>query len=279
MITGSWLSSTVITVVQVAVWPFPSLTVQITEVTPLGSITPAKVAVLFKLLVIVPSAQLSVNVASNSVPTTVYWHTSKSVLRVALGMQVITGSWLSSTVITVVQVAVWPFPSSTVQITVVSPFGSTSPAKVAVLLKLFVIVPLGQLSVKVASNSVPTIVYWQVSKSVLRVALGTQVITGAILSSIVTVVVQLEELPLASVTVKVTVFSPMLLQSNVLGLTVLVAIPQLSVEPPSISAGVMLTIPLASNWSIIGEPNIGAVSVFSKSCSVGLPGREAPLSW
>src|SRR5690606_37950699 len=158
-IIGASLSSIVITVIQVAVCPLPSFTVQITVVLPEGKISPASVFVPFKLLVIVPSEQLSVKVASNSVPTTVYSHKPASVSRVAFGTQVIIGSSLSSTVITVEQVAVCPLPSFTVQTIVVFPFGRISPARVAVPLKSLVILPSAQLSVKVASNSVPTTVY------------------------------------------------------------------------------------------------------------------------
>src|SRR5690606_9774177 len=116
---GASLSSIVITVVQVVVWPLPSSTVHTTVVSPVGSTSPARVSVPLRSLVMLPSAQLSVNVASNSVPTIVYSHTPASVSRVASATQVIKGASLSSTVITVVQVAVWPLPSSTDQIKVV----------------------------------------------------------------------------------------------------------------------------------------------------------------
>src|SRR5690606_40270995 len=145
-----------------------------------------------------PSAQLSVNVASNSVPTIVYSHTPASVSRVASAAQVIIGASLSSTVITVVQVAVWPLPSSTIHTTVVIPFGSTSPARVAVPLRSLVMLPSAQLSVNVASNSVPTIVYSHTPASVSRVASAAQVIIGASLSSTVITVVQVAVWPLPS---------------------------------------------------------------------------------
>ena len=68
------------------------------------------------------------------------------------------GSSLSSTVMVVVHISVCPFPSSTVQVTIVSPKGSTAPAIVAVPVKSLVIVADIQLSVNEASNSAPTIV-------------------------------------------------------------------------------------------------------------------------
>jgi len=57
---------------------------------------------------------------------------------------------------------------------------------------------------------------------------------GGTLSSTVTVAVQVETFPLSSVTVKVTVFAPISLQSKVAGLTAILNIPQLSEEPLSI---------------------------------------------
>ena len=81
-----------------------------------------------------------------------------STVTVAAPFKVIVGSSLSSTVITVEQVSICPLPSSTVHTTVVSPNGSTTPAIVADEFKSFIMTPLIQLSVKVASNSVPTTV-------------------------------------------------------------------------------------------------------------------------
>src|SRR5690606_11848881 len=107
----------------------------------------SRVAVPLKSLVMLPSVQLSVNVASNSVPTTVYSHTPGSVSLVASTIQVITGASLSSTVITVVQVALWPLPSSTVHTIVVSPSGNTAPSRVASPLKSLLMLPEVQLSV------------------------------------------------------------------------------------------------------------------------------------
>ena len=54
---------------------------------------------------------------------------------------------------------------------------------------------------------------------------------GAILSTTVTVAVQVETFPFTSVTVSVTVFAPTFAQVNELGETVIEAIPQLSKLP------------------------------------------------
>jgi len=69
-------------------------------------------------------------------------------------------------------------------------------------------------------------------------------------SATVTVVVQVELLPLSSVTVSVTVFAPIFVQSKLLGLIAkvkLLSAVQLSVDPLLICAVVIVAAPLASN--------------------------------
>ena len=70
---------------------------------------------------------------------------------------------------------------------------------------------------------------------------------GSTASSTVTTAVQVDVLPLSSVTVSVTVFAPTLVQSNELGLTLRSATPQLSEDPLFTSEPDILTEPLASN--------------------------------
>src|SRR5687768_9335845 len=77
--------------------------------------------------------------------------------------------------------------------------------------------------------------------------LAGQLIVGGVLSTTVTVAVHWLLLPLASVTVSVTVFGPLLAQVKVLGLTVRESIPQLSLLPLSTSAPVIEALPLASS--------------------------------
>src|SRR5690606_20021108 len=76
--------------------------------------------------------------------------------------------------------------------------------------------------------------------SVFTVISAGQVMAGGMLSSTVTIVVQVETLPFKSVTVRVTVFGPTSLQSKSVISIVVIAIPQASVLPFSISATVML---------------------------------------
>ena len=70
------------------------------------------------------------------------------------------------------------------------------------------------------------------------------------MATTVTVVVQVELLPLSSVTVSVTVFAPIFVQSKLLGLIAKVkalSAVQLSVDPLLICAAVIVAAPLASN--------------------------------
>ncbi len=71
------------------------------------------------------------------------------------------------------------------------------------------------------------------------------------MSSTVTVAVQVAELPFISVAVKVTVLPPKLAQEKLLGVTLKLAIPQASLEPPSIWAAVIDPVPLSSNCTVI----------------------------
>lgn len=80
-----------------------------------------------------------------------------------------------------------------------------------------------------------------------------QVITGGVTSFTVTTEVQVELFPLASVTVKVTVFvAPTLLQSKVVLFRDKVTGEQLSEDPLSTIEGVIVTLPLASRLTDIG---------------------------
>jgi len=73
---------------------------------------------------------------------------------------------------------------------------------------------------------------------------------GAILSTTVTVAVQVETFPFTSVTVSVTVLLPTLAQVNELGETITVAIPQLSLEPLLIWAAVMDAVPAELRFTV-----------------------------
>ena len=67
------------------------------------------------------------------------------------------------------------------------------------------------------------------------------------MSWIVTVAVQVETLPLTSVTVKVEVFAPTFEQLNAVGVALKLAMAQLSLLPLSMSFAVILALPVASS--------------------------------
>lgn len=71
------------------------------------------------------TAQLSVAVASNSVPTVVYEHTPGLVDRLVVPGQVMIGAWLSLTVTVKVQLVVPPDGSVTIYFTLESPLLNT----------------------------------------------------------------------------------------------------------------------------------------------------------
>jgi hypothetical protein len=91
-----------------------------------------------------------------------------------------------------------------------------------------------------------------------------QAIAGGILSTTVTVAVQLAELLLGSFTVSVTAFGPLLAQVKVLGVTVREAMPQLSLLPLSTSAAVIAAWPLASSATVMFlQTAVGGVVSFT----------------
>ncbi|GAL69212.1 hypothetical protein JCM19301_2967 [Jejuia pallidilutea] len=113
LIVGSTLSITVTVCVQVAVFPEPSVTVQVTIVSPNGYVLGAS-------LVTEATEQLSsvIGVPKFTVETS---QAAASILTLMLAGQVIVGFSSSVTVTVCVQVVVFPEPSVINQVTVVSP--------------------------------------------------------------------------------------------------------------------------------------------------------------
>src|SRR5258705_13816958 len=92
----------------------------------------------------------------------------------------------------------------------------------------------------------------------------------------VTVAEALAELPLLSVTVRVTVLAPSLVQSKLEGLTTRLVIAQLSLEPLSTWAAVMLKWPLAPRY-LPTFPTRRARGLASCTVTVALALAELPL--
>ena len=91
---------------------------------------------------------------------------------------------------------------------------------------------------------------------------------GAVLSSIITVVEHVSVLPDASVTVKVTVFAPIIVQSKSVMSIAVVSIPQLSVEPLFISVAVIDAFPVASRAIVNGDTQLAVGFVLSSTVIV-----------
>ena len=110
-----------------------------------------------------------------------------------------------------------------------------------------------QLSVAVALPVKSGISVVQATGFLYKVVSPKQVITGGVLSTIVTCEVQVDTLPSASVTVSVTMLVVLVLaQVNVVGLTVMVTCEQLSKLPSFTSATVTVAVPFAPMNTVPG---------------------------
>ena len=150
------------------------------------------------------------------------------------------GDSSSTTVTTCVAVVVFPDPSVTVHVTVVSPNGN---AVGALLTKD----ATEQLSVVVGVPKLTLVAVHPVLVFTVN-AVGA-VILGGSLSITVTVAAAELVLPLTSVTSSVTEFVPISLQLKLEGDTLIEPIPQASEEPLSIISAVILTFPFSSKFT------------------------------
>ena len=155
---------------------------------------------------------------------------------------VIVGLTLSFTRTACVAVLIFPEPSVTVQVTIVTPNGNTVGA-------LFVTDATEQLSAVTAVPKTTPVAVQPVS--VFTVTFAGAVMVGKIESTTVTIAVLVPTLPYKSVTVKVTVLAPKLAQVNALAATDILAIEVLSVDPLLICAAVIVALPVASNCTVM----------------------------
>ena len=190
--------------------------------------------------------QSSVAVGIEYVTTAV--HLSTSVPTAILAGQLITGFVSSEIVTFTLQVDTLPLASVAVTVIIVWPPLMLPNAEPGTGFCVRVTVP--QLS---ASSSIPVNTSGTTSLQLATTIGAGQVNVGAMLSSTVTVATQVDTLPAASVTVKVTLLSPTLLQSNVLSLMTVDCTPQLSEEPPSTSDATMFTLPVTSSSTVMSS--------------------------
>src|SRR5216683_1455616 len=234
--TGGTESTTVTVAVQVELLPLLSVTVRVTVLAPM--LVQSKLVWLRLRLAMPQASVLPLLICAGSM---VPWPlASNSTLRF---WQTATGGTESTTVTVAVQVELLPLLSVTVRVTVLAPMLVQSKL---VWLRLRLAMP--QASVLPLLICAGSMVPWPLaSNSTLRF---WQTATGGTESTTVTVAVQVELLPLLSVTVRVTVLAPMLVQSKLVWLRLRLAMPQASVLPLLICAGSMVPWPLASNSTL-----------------------------
>src|SRR5690554_2163777 len=234
---GAVMPSTVTIAVAVSVLPFTSVTVRFTVLSPTCE---QSKSYWFKVIEAIPqesdepllisaAVMLALPVVSNWM--VMFWVTT-------------TGAVTSSTVTIAVALSVLPFESVMVRVTVLAP---TSPQSKLDLSSVMLAIP--QESVDPLSMSAAVILALPVVSNWMVMFWVTT--AGAVTPSTVTIAVALSVLPFESVTVRVTVLSPTCEQSKSYWLSVMLAIPQVSVEPLSISAAVMLALPVASSWMVM----------------------------
>ena len=217
MAVGDVTSRTVTVAVQVAVFPLPSATVNVTVLDPRFE----QVNALWETDCAVAVPQLSVE------PLLICDAVMLALLPLKLTVmfwQSAVGGVTSRTVTVAVQVAVFPWPSFTVNVTVFAP--KLAHVKLVADKPKFVV---PQLSVEPLSTCEAVIVALLPLKFTVTF---WQSAVGGVTSRTVTVAVQVAVLPLPSATVNVTTFAPRFEQVNALWETdCAVAVPQLSVEP------------------------------------------------
>lgn len=152
------------------------------------------------------------------------------------------GAVLSTMVTTAVQLLELPAGSVTVRVTLLAPRSAQ------VKLVLLALRLTEQLSDEASSISAAAIVAAPLASRATVMFLQTA--AGAMLSTTVTVAVQLAVLPSTSVAVMVTVLSPRSAQVNVVLLALRLKV-QLSVVPLSRSEARMLTVPLAFRFTVM----------------------------
>ena len=244
--TGGVISSTVTVAVQDELLPFSSNTVSVTVFKPsmVQSNTDGSTAIL-------SIKQLSVELSFMSVAEILTFPEASS--GTVISWQLAIGATLSSTVTIAEQVLTLPFTSVTVKITVLAP---TIVQSKVVWSKAKLWIP--QLSVDALLISPGTTLAFPDPSN--WIVISWHKAAGDTVSSTVTVAVHVLALPLASVTVKVTTFAPIILQSKAVWSNAKLWILQLSVEPLSISAALMLALPDPSNWIVISwHKAVGAI--------------------
>ena len=249
---GGVTSSTVTVAVMVEVLPLPSVAVRTTWFAP--TFEQSKSVMSVSKLSVVQLSVVPSFTASSSILTIPVVASSWTVMSCVA----MTGSSVSSTSTNTMQIPLLPLPSwKDTETSVAAPRLAQSKSvwpriSTATVVEQLSVVEPRSASVRVASPLL----------SRLSVMVEPQLASsGSVTSSTVTVAEHIATLPASSMTIRFTVLSPILLQSKLDTLAFMVAIPQLSVEPPSMSEAVIVADPLSFSWMVMfWQTAIGAVS-------------------
>jgi len=247
-ITGNVLSVTVNVVVQFVALPDASVAVNVTVVTPVVTIDPAAGVCVF---VIVPAAvQLSVAVNALTKSGTVAEQLAFANAVFGAVQLVITGAVWSAKNTVNEHVDELPFLSVTVKVITLELTDAAMIVPAGMLcVTLFALKPQASAFVTLKVRSGNVVVQFNPLAIVVS---PKQVITGAVTSLTVTTDVQVEVLPVESVTVSITLLLPTLLQLKVALFIANVTGEQLSNEPLFTIDAVMVAFPAASKSTVIG---------------------------
>ena len=258
-VMGPRLSSTVTVAVQELLLPEESATVKVTVLGPMS--TQVKL-VWLKVLV---KAQLSALPLSTALAEVLPLPEASSCT--VSGWQTALGAMVSRTVTVALQVLVLPEPSDTVRVTLFVPRSAQKKVfwlRVRPVTAHPSLLPLSTalglvLALPVASRY--RVMFWQTA-------------VGATVSRTVTVVLQALVFPLRSTMVRVTETLGTSMQVKVVWLATRVAMPQLSLLPPSRSSSRMLAVPLPSSSRVRGWQTAVAARL---SCTVTTAVQELVL--
>jgi hypothetical protein len=187
--------------------------------------------------------QLSVAVTPPNTSGTIAWQLP-SALALAGAGQLTVGTVVSVTVNVVVHVAVLPVASVAVTVMVCAPNPTSVPAA-GICVTVIALVAV-QLSLTVTPAATLGTAARQLVSALALEGAG-QITVGFTGSWTVTVAVQVAVLPLLSVTVRITVFVPRLVQSKLVLFRLRLAMPQASVLPLSIWAAEIVATPVLSS--------------------------------
>ena len=261
--TGKVVSVTVTMAVPVLTFPFTSVTVKVTVLAP---ILAHEKLVGLTTIVAIPLLSVEPLLIWEAVILAV-----PDAFNAMVKFCVITvGKILSWTVTVAVPVFTLPLTSVTVKVTVFAPtFADVNVDGFTTIVAILQLSVDPLLTCAAVTLAVPDAFNCTITGCVITV--------GKMLSCTVTMAVPVLTFPFTSVTVKVTVLAPILAHEKLVGLTTIVAIPLLSVEPLLIWEAVILAVPDAFN-AMVKFCVITVGKILSWTVTVAVPVFTLPLT-